>query len=661
MKTALLTLIFNVCAALTMFSQSNVAPRESMLEDDLAMKEYARDPKAEAVVLLDLGDAYFFETFDNNFNIRFTRRTKTRVFTSEGIKYSTISIPFYHTDDDEEEVKDIIAVSYNLSDGKIVRKEIDQSSIYTEKINNRWSARKFVVPDVREGTVFEVRYVIESPFLFNLPDWNFQNNIPTVYSQYTARMIPFFTYSYIIQGTGKLDVQKKEEGNEQRTSRYIPSLPMENKTFRDMVYTFGMRDLPAFRDEAFISSREDYIVKLDMQLSKIYYPNGSTVDIMSTWPELTEDLLKGETLGAYIKKCSGPAQSLLKELTSALPADSLERFRFLTEYVKKSFTWNGYYGKYATENPKDVVKRKTGSSAEINMFLIALLREAGIDADPVILSTRNNGKIKTDYPFESFFNYLIAAVTIAGNIHLADATEPFLAYNRIPPRCMNEKGLLLIKKGPMWVTLPESRISSDFKEIIITPESGKETCGAELLIRASDLIAYQYRTELKDDRKLIEENLRQKGFQTITAISSENYGNPSLDYRINASGTVAVDIVGDQMGINPFLHFPVRENPLKQANRTFPVDMIYPDAKLFKTTINIPDGYKISLIPENFVIDNSLVSIMISYATSDKSLIVSGNYTFKKGVYQPSEYARIKLYFDQIADLFNRQIILEKA
>ena len=661
MKTALLTLSFNVFTVLTIFSQSNVAPRESMLEEDLAMKEYAGDPKAEALILLDLGDSYFFETIDYNYNIRFSRRTKTKVFTPEGIKYSKISIPFYHIVDDEEEVKDIIAVSYNLVDGKIVRKELDQSSVYTEKINNRWSVKKLVVPDVREGTVFEVRYVIESPFLFNLPDWNFQNNIPTVYSQYTARMIPFFTYAYIIQGTGKLHVQNKEEGNEQRTSRYIPSLAMENKTFRDIVYTFGMKNLPAFRDEAFISSREDYIVKLDMQLSKIYYPNGSTVDIMSTWPKLTEDLLKGESLGAYLKKCSGPAQSLLKELTSTLPSDSLELFRFLTEYVKKSFTWNGYYGKYATDNPKDVVKRKTGNSAEINLFLIALLREAGIEADPVILSTRNNGKIKVNYPFESFFNYLIAAVSLNGKIHLADATEPFLAYNCIPPRCMNEKGLLLNKNEPLWLTLPDNRISTDFKEIIISPESGKETCGAELILKASDFVAYQYRTEMKDDKKLIEDKLIQNGFKTITSISSENFGDPSLDYRISATGTAAVDIVGDQMGIYPFLNFPVRENPLKQANRTYPVDMIYPDAKMFKTTINIPDGYKISVIPENFMLDNSLVSILISYATSDKSLTVSGNYTFKKGVYQPSEYTRIKLYFDQIADLFNRQIILEKV
>lgn len=660
MKRASLVLVlsFFVLSALT--PQTMEGLNGTTIQEDLAMVNYPKDPQAEAVVIMDIGDASFVEDVNDNYIIRFKRRTRTRVFKPAGSAYSEISIPFYHTDDDVEELREISAVSYNMVNGTIVRNEIDKSSIYTEKLNNRWSVKKFVVPDVREGSVFEVSYTLESPFLFNLPDWEFQSSIPTIYSQYTTRMIPFFTYAYIIQGTNKLDLQNKEEGSAERTSRYIPTLPLEKKTFRDVVYTFGMKDLPAFRDDAFISSRKDYIVKLDMQLAKIYYPSGAAVDIMTTWPKLNEELLKDETLGGYIKKCSAPAESMLKDLGPELPADTLEKYQMLTGLVKKTFTWNGYYGKYASENPRDVFKRKTGSAAEINMFLIALLRAAGIEADPLILSTRNNGRINQSYPFESFFNYVIAAVKINGTVHLSDATEPFLAYNRIPPRCINEKGLLLTKKEPLWVNLPDNRVSTDYKDIVISPGSDPENCSAELKVKATDLTAYRYRIELKDDNKLFETELKQNGFSSITSFSTRDYSDPAKPYYFEATGTIETDRLGNQIGIYPFLRFPIRENPLKQTSRSYPVDMIFPESRSFRSVIYIPEGYRIAAQPQDYSLENSMVSINLKYETGEKEAVVTGQYAFKKAVYLPSEYPRLKLYIDNIVNQFNQQIILEK-
>lgn len=660
MKRTILILILSFSVLFVMYPQVMEGPGGTSIQDDLAMVNYPKDLQAEAVIIMDIGDASFVEDINDNYIIRFKRRTRTKVFKPAGTTYSEISIPYYHTDDDEEELKEITAVSYNIVDGTIVRKELDKSSVYTEKLNNRWSVKKFVVPDVREGSVFEVNYTLESPFLFNLPDWEFQSTIPTIYSQYTTRMIPFFTYAYIIQGTNKLDIQEKEEGTSERTSRYIPSLPMEKKTFRDVIYTFGMKDLPAFRDEAFISSPKDYIIKLDMQLARIYYPSGATVDIMSTWPELNEELLKEETLGGYIKKCSGPAESLLKEYGTALPADTLEKYKVLTELVKNTFTWNGYYGKYASESPKDVLKRKTGTSAEINMFLIALLRSAGIDANPLILSTRNNGKINQNYPFESFFNYLIAAVTINGTMYLSDATDPFLAFNRIPPRCINEKGLLLTRKEPLWVTLPDTRISTDFKDIAISPGSDPEGYAAKLKVKATDLSAYRYRVELKDDRKLLETELKKNGFTSITDISTQDYSDPAKPYYFEATGTFEPDRLGNQVGIYPFLGFPIRENPLKQTNRTYPVDMVFPESRSFRSVVTIPEGYNLITKPQDYSLENSLVSINLKYEYNEKEVVVTGNYSFKKAVYLPSEYPRLKLYIDNIVNQFNQQIVLEK-
>ena len=63
-----------------------------------------------------------------------------------------------------------------------------------------------------------------------------------------------------------------------------------------------MNDIPAFNSESFITSINDYIMKIDFQLAKIYYRSGSKKEIMTTWTELIETLNKDSEFGKFILK-----------------------------------------------------------------------------------------------------------------------------------------------------------------------------------------------------------------------------------------------------------------------------------------------------------------------------------------------------------------------
>ena len=54
-------------------------------------------------------------------------------------------------------------------------------------------------------------------------------------------------------------------------------------SYQDIVYKFGMKNIPAFGDEEFITSINDYVIKLDFQLSKIHTLDGRNIDIITTW------------------------------------------------------------------------------------------------------------------------------------------------------------------------------------------------------------------------------------------------------------------------------------------------------------------------------------------------------------------------------------------
>jgi len=632
--------------------------------EHLQMTQYNKDPEAEALVLSDVGESYFFDTREG-YDIRFTRTKRIKIFNKAGIEYATVSIPIYVDGFGKTEtVSTIEANCYNSENGSVVKTSLDPKNVYEEKVTERWRVKKFVIPNVREGSVIEFRYILETPFHFNLPDWEFQGPIPVLFSQYVANMIPFYEYKYIIQGTSKLDVQTSVKSVNERIFGSVSSgYPGSDRGFRfnDMVYTFGLRNVPAFRDEAYITSSRDYIIKLDFQLSRFNSPSGSTTDIMTTWPKMIEDFVKLDAFGGYMKKCKKAAEDALNGLKDIQTESDEERCRKIIDYVKANVRWDGHYGKLANKSPKEMLNEKEGNPAEINLFLVAMLQSAGFDASPLILSTRDNGKIRSNYPFESFFNYVIVSVNLDDRVVLADATEPLLSYNRIPTRCINEKGLLIKEEEVTWIDLTYGKISSDNETMDISIDPETFTAFATVTREADEFEAYRLKTTYNNDTARIAESLYEKEFKNISDLKTLNFEDASKPYIISFKATTDVENIDRQIIISPFLHFPVSENELTQPTRTYPIDMIYPTADNFYSSIKIPAGFKVSYMPEDFFMDNDLVKISLKYSIKDTILEVTGNYTFKKAVYKAGEYSTIRFFINNIVEKFNKNIVLEKV
>jgi len=70
---------------------------------------------------------------------------------------------------------------------------------------------------------------------------------------------------------------------------------------------------------------------------------------------------------------------------------------------------------------------------------------SGLDANPVLLSTKENGI--APFPNRSKFNYVIACVVLDGKQYLLDATDKYCTTNNIPLRALNQVGRLINKDG----------------------------------------------------------------------------------------------------------------------------------------------------------------------------------------------------------------------
>jgi len=634
-------------------------------DSEINLKKYSRDPLAEAVVLFDIGDARFIDS-NGGYDIQFTHSKRIKILSKDGIQHAGISIPFYKDNTGKkEEINSLIAVSYNLENGRIVGTNLDPSTVYEETINNQWSAKKFVFPNVKEGTIIEYKYILTTPFLFNLPDWKFQSSIPTVYSRYTVRMTPFYEYSFLLQGINKFDYQTSTIDGEKRKFGSVSELygqkVGDGVIFNDMIHVYGMNNVPAFRDESYITSVEDNLIKIDFQLARINSPYNGITDIMTTWPKIIKDLLQNEYFGKFLNSCGKQASKIIvSDIPLAGKSDD-EKCRAIVRYVKTAYKWDEFHSIYSTKNARDFLNQKNGNSAEINLFLTSLLNEAGLKAYPVIISTRDHGRISQKYPFLHFFNSIIVMVYINDKPVLCDATEYFTQYNRIPPECINELGLIIMNGAENWVKLNLGYGSFDEKTVIIevNPENLKSKIKVNL--NATEYDAYYYRKTYQNDTVKLKEFFTQSGINQVNKISTLNFENSERPFSIICDGEGEIEQLGDNLIISPFHRFYPSKNRLTEADRTYPIDFTYANTEAIKCSIKVPEGYKIATLPEGFSLENELVKINLAYASSDGIISMDCSYGFKKAVYLPADYRNIKSYFDIIVRKFNEKIVLVKT
>lgn len=648
MKKYLTTLLIcfafiNAYAQLTNFDLGQVR------SEDFSSKYCPIDSTANAYVMNNKGEAYF-SIVDGHVQIIYYYYTKIKVTSSAGVKWGEIEIPYYDTNNYTDRVVDIKAVSYNYDDMKLIKSDLSVTDIFDKKINSSWRMKKFAIPNVKTGSVIEYCYTVISDYVFDFRDWNFQWEIPVINSKFTTRMIPFYEYSFVLQGHqySYKSGSKIDEYND----RNIGSVK-----FKDMIYDFEMKDIAAFKDEDFITSKDDYISKINFQLAKVTQLGGVVRNILTTWPELTKDLLEDDNYGKYIASSEKIGQklfvdSIFKSLTNQQKFDSILNF------VKSNIHWNGENRIYTTKKPQKLLTDNHGNSAEINLFTIALLNSHGIKAEPLLISTRDHGKLKVNYPFIDFFNYSLMLVDVDGTLFISDATDPVLANNRVPINCMNEIGLIVKKtKTGDWVGINTNGLSRTKTNIKIDVTHSK----ADFRVNCTEYDAVIMKKKVDSNVDYLKDYLKTRNYNIVdSTISIPGYNKINSIYAYNFSINRQPEIIGDKMYVSPFLNEVIMENPFKQDSRENPIDMIYSKYRSYNTVIELPKGYEVKYLPAKKIINDPLFQLNYSCERVANSMIVSLIYYFKKSIYDATDYLKLKGFYDEIISCANEKIVFEK-
>jgi len=655
MKFINLFLLF-VIGSITLNAQTFSQEFGKIGAEEINLTKYSKDETAEAVVLFDIGKTYF-DLNDNTFDIIFERKTRIKILSDAGIKYAEIEIPLYRSENKYEKILELEAYTYNFENGNLVKLKFDTANSYIEKGTENWFITKFAMPNIKIGSIIEYRYKLTSDFYVNLPDWSFQSRIPVVYSEYLVKMVPFFSYAWILQGTDKFHSYETYTDKGLAKS-YGGRNGVTECKFNDVVHKFVMKNIPAFKDDEYITSINDYLIKIDFQLEKFTNLEGMSTNFLSTWNELIKTLLKADDFGKFEKKSQKIASELFNVDSLKLKTQD-EQFDFILNYVKKNFSMNNFQRNYTSKSPSSLVKEKIGTSTELNLFTIGLLNACGIETYPVILSTRANGKIKYNYPYINYLNYVVIYAKVNGNFVLSDATDELNFNYRIPKKCINDKGLIIKKGDVEWVSLQTTAISEIQKNIFIDFKDSDLNANFEIF--ANEYDALDLRNSYGEDKKNIMKLMELKDYIcNDSSIVVSNYKNIEEPYSLKCNLKIKPDVINDKIYFFPFINETITKNPLKQTENLYNIDLIYSQKRTLNSVISIPEGYKVEFVPENLSITNEMLDIIYSVKKNDKNVVITFQYYLKKSVYQAKDYTKLKYYFGEIVKKGNEKVVLSK-
>jgi hypothetical protein len=628
------------------------------------------DSNTHAVILSDQGEVHFIGNRRGWFSYVYTRQTKIKVLDKTAFGLATVEVDLRDLQDHADELGSVIASTYNMGNGQLVETKLDPKDIFFTKLNKYYKTAKFSLPGVKEGSILEYTYTITSEYADHMPSWTFQGEkIPCLSSEYKVEIPETMSFVVVRQGFHGFAVDKGSTGNQSYSVTQQVDDGRGGKFDKPLFVSVGtvkhdwiMKDILPFGSERFLSTPENYMDKLSFQLAATRVNNYESYAHSTTWAKATAELLTGQSFGMPLAE----EDFSVSQLSDKIPVsnDALEQAKAVYYYVSQHFACTDHSYMYIETSLKDVIHNNSGCVGDINLLLVALLRKRGMQADPVVLSTREHGFNLASYPVLEKLNYVVVQLSLGGKLYYLDAARPQLGFGQLAANCYNGHARVISDR--------------DSSSIYFWADSLKESKVTLALLSGSDkglegtLQSTLGPEESYQVRRDVAEHGEQQYFKNIQTSWGEDadISNGGIDSLTRLEDPVKIhyEFVLKQtpgasvLYFNPVMSGGWRENPFKAADRRYPVEMPYAIDQTYVFSMDIPEGYMVDELPKSAKVafngDQGYFEYLIQQQ-GDK-IQMRCRVRLNKAFFAPEDYSSLRDFFAFIVKKENEQIVLKK-
>ena len=590
---------------------------------EFGLKTCPYDSSASAVVLSDYGRIVFGYGV-----LHIERHKRTKILNRHGLEAATVSIPYY-AEDNFEKITGLKAQAIAMDDkGRPVVRELSPREVFTLDHPGNWKEKRFTFPNVKAGDILEYKYTTLSRNFYTLESWCFQSDIPTLHSELKTEKPTGLNYRILLQGKA-----------------------LSAKYAKLTVNQWSLDNLPALAREPHVAYPMDYAERITFQVAMYSKPDGALVDIKNH---------------ATFMAHRDHARKVLAEVLGGDDTET-EKVRKIHNYVTRTFRWNNSYGILANQSFNALLDTRNGNSAEVNLYLTLLLREAGLKAYPALLSTCDHGKLYVGAsPFLFQFNQLAAHVELAGKTLLLDATHPLRPYTLPDKNDLNGNAYLLEPDKQRWVEVQPAAVTRQVvSEEIDLADPSRPTRRFSVRYEGYDAVAERRKHAGKGkfvpEREEIETSYSR--FK-LTHCETKALDDPDQPLLVNLAYQAEAPAEA-QPGMLYFAPLPLTkfaENPFQNQPRHLPVELGYASVYTYVLNLKVPPGYQLQEVPKSTLIKmpGNLARFRYEVVQQENVVQLSSTVHFTEPVIPAENYHHLREFYDQVIAKYREVIVLKK-
>lgn len=519
------------------------------------------------------------------------------------------------------------------------------------------------MPNLAPGSVIDIEYELKEPSTISLRPFYLQSEIPVDYIEYVVETPEFFTFNKFMKGL-PLPVTRKSDSK----SGTLPSMgntsSLINNNYAINIDSYKAGNVPALKEEAFVPSMDNYRSSVNFELSFIQGRGGEVKNFSSTWDHIAYRYMTEEKFGQQLDLRLNDLSAVVEK---AMGLSVEERINYLFYYVRNNYNWNGNNGEYCEKGLKKLINEKSGNVADINFLLINLLKKAGINAQPVVISTRNNGFLNVSYPSYSQINYVFVAIKNDTSFTFLDATSKYLDAGFLPERALNLDGIVITDNQKGVKVTVENPNKGSVHNTVLTEFNEDLTIKGKIRTVYNNYDAAEARSAYKEaEKKGGYVKQLHESYPTLEIIKYTETGADSLQPKMveNIEFVLEgqVDQVGDMLYINPMLIWQDKTNYLKSETREFPVFYTSTGIEKHIISMKIPDGYTVETLPKaiRLVLPDGMGSFTYSVTASEINITLQCEYNKVIDIISPTAYDSLRSFVAMMIDKQAEKIVLKK-
>lgn len=638
------------------------------LKEDQFQISTPYDENAPAVFLKKERYSEFKLTdWEEGWYVKKTVHNIIKINSKDGLDYGTVTINLYKSRGDEERVEDVEGYTYAMVGGKLEKTKLDKQSVFKTQLSERFDQVSFALSSVKEGVIIEYSYVVVSPF-WKIDDLIFQEDIPVASYEAIIKVPNAFTFNTYYQGKHRCEFEseintkafnfsyRQEGGYGTKTQ----NTKFANMKVGEFTYSYTKQNVPPLKEEVYTNNLENFRSSIIFELASTELVQGKKEDYTTSWEKVVQTLNASERFGKPLLKTNFLKEEGIRFRQNK--PNEKERAYSIYEFIQQHIAWDGDYRSRVDRNLKKAYESKAGSSAEVNFLLVALLRESGLKANPVLSATKNY-KVPI-FPTLEGFNHILAAVHLNEELILLDATELLAKPGQLAENVHNWEGRLVRPDGTSQKINLFSKKHVQ-QQTLVNVAFNEEAMGIGVFKER-----FLGDNEIEFRKKFNKRPAAEQQSYYRELYHLEELSDFSLSSDLKSSAEVGfsfqspelIDAINEKWYIKPLLFLNKKENPFKATNRETPIDFKFPFIERKIINIKVPEDLVLQEVPKpiRLVMKDNLGDYSLNISQNGDVIQVMSVFKLNRTLFPPSEYETIRSFYAQMLELQAAPLVLTK-